>query len=122
MNSIETLCTKNDQLALQVEYVKKTNVKDIYLKENKRERERENEREGEREGGAMRGRWRAIKLCIYLHNIKYIPTYMRLTLYPLLVKVNSCHLLILIIIVKYNNAVLCLFSACYACVNPLRHQ
>ena len=40
MNSIETLCTKNDQLALQVEYVKKTNQKDIYLKENKRERER----------------------------------------------------------------------------------
>ena len=49
MNSIETLCTKNDQLALQVDYVKKTNEKDIYLNENKRERERERERERDRE-------------------------------------------------------------------------
>ena len=43
MNRLETLCTKNDQLALQVEYVKKTNEKDIYLKEREGERERERE-------------------------------------------------------------------------------
>ena len=43
MNRLETLCTKNDQLALQLEYVKKTNEKDIYLKEKERERERERE-------------------------------------------------------------------------------
>ena len=43
--------TRNDQLKLQVEcmYVKKTNEKDIYLKE-KRERERERVRERDREG------------------------------------------------------------------------
>ena len=43
MNSKETLCTKNNQLALQVEYVKKTNEKGIHLMENKREREREDD-------------------------------------------------------------------------------
>ena len=66
MNSIETLCTKNDQLALQVEYVKKTNEKDIYLTENKRERERERER-----GGDEREILRVIKLCIYLYSISW---------------------------------------------------
>ena len=43
--------TKNDQLVLQVEYVKKTYEKDIYLKEK---REREKERERERETGGER--------------------------------------------------------------------
>ena len=42
----------NNQLALQVEYVMKTNEKDIYFNGNKREceRERNRERERQREG------------------------------------------------------------------------
>ena len=46
----------NDQLALKVEYVKKTNEKDIYFNGNKGEREKEKER-----GEGIRGRWRVIK-------------------------------------------------------------
>ena len=60
MNSKETLCTKNNQLALQVECVKKTNEKGIYLTENKRERERERE-DDERE----------MENSFYLHNISW---------------------------------------------------
>ena len=42
----------NNQLALQVEYVKKTNEKDIYFRKTReRERKRERERVRERERG-----------------------------------------------------------------------